>query len=452
MTVWAQEDSVVLDAAHKAGVMIPAPCGGRGVCGKCAVKVTKGTPAAPDKEEQTGLKAAPKGVRLACRMRVDGPLAIRPVVAATTSSSAGELVGDEPLVAGVDLGTTSVSAVVVGERSGRQLGRGTVPNKQGMHGADVLSRVAAAMTGNESTIQTAAEESVAEALCVACGSACSCLADVVRVVVAGNSVMASALSGESLEGFSAHPFKAPFEDVGSLRSGWQAGRSLADGFTSMVLPPVASFVGGDTSAALLAAGLIDATETCIMVDMGTNAEIAVAADGVLTVTSAAGGPALEASGIRSGGPYGEGAVTGVRVGDGSEIELDVVGRGAPLWLAGSGLIAAIATLRRLGHLDSSGAMHEDGPLAASFRMDDEVKAVSIGGDPESPDSAHPDRCAGVPASKSWRRRRALPDGQSSSGEAAQGDATRGHRCSRRGGTNSRPRGARRSAGGPGWRD
>lgn len=384
VTVWAEEGSIVLDAAHTAGVMIPAPCGGRGVCGKCAIKVVEGTPPPPDKEEQTGLKAAPPGVRLACRMRVSGPLTTKPVVGVTTSSSGGEPVEDEPLVAGVDLGTTSVSAVVVGERSGRQLGRGTVPNKQAMHGADVLSRVAAAMEGNESAIQSAAEESVAEALCAACGSACSCLDDVVRVVVAGNSVMATALLGESLEGFSAHPFAAPLDAVGSLPSGWQGSRSLVEGFTSIVLPPVASFVGGDTSAALLAAGLIDAIDTCIMVDMGTNAEVAVAASGALTVTSAAAGPALEASGIRSGGPYGEGAVTGVHIGDDSDVELDVVGRGTPLWLAGSGLIATIATLRRLGHLDASGAMHEAGPLAGSFTMDGEIKAVSIGGGSESP--------------------------------------------------------------------
>jgi uncharacterized 2Fe-2S/4Fe-4S cluster protein (DUF4445 family) len=377
VTVWAEEGSFVLDAARAAGVMIPAPCGGRGVCGKCAIKVTQGAPDPPDAEELTGLKLAPKGVRLACRMRVNGPLTIRPVVPATTSVSAGEIAADEPLVAGVDLGTTSVSAVVVGGQSGRQLGRGTVANKQATYGADVLARVAAALEGHDSRIQDAALESIADSMCAACGSACSCLTDVARIVVVGNSVMSSALLGEPLEGFSGHPFTAPFDSVGSLPEGWQGERSLSEKLSTLVLPPIASFVGGDTTAALLAAGLIDADEISILVDIGTNAEVAVAAHGGLTVTSAAAGPALEAAGIKSGGPYGTGAVTEVRSTEAGELQLDVVGGAEPLWLAGSGLMSTIAVLRRLGHIDASGAMHDGGPLEQRFFMDGDIKAVLL---------------------------------------------------------------------------
>jgi uncharacterized 2Fe-2S/4Fe-4S cluster protein (DUF4445 family) len=311
-------------------------------------------------------------------MRVQGPLSVRPLVPAQTSASSGEVVGDEPLVAGVDLGTTSVSAVVIGELSGRQLGRATVPNQQGMYGADVLARVAADMDGQADLLRQAAQSSVTDALCAACGRACSCIEDVVRVVVAGNSVMASALCGESLESFSAHPFEAPFDDVRALPPSWHGELEVSDRLETLVLPPVVSFVGGDTTAALLAAGMIDEEEPTLLVDMGTNAEVAISSRGRLNVTSAAAGPALEAVGTRSGGPYGEGAVVEVGASASGDIDVAVVGGGPPLWLAGSGLISAVAMLRRFGHLDPSGLMCEEGPLGDRFAMDGDIKAFAIG--------------------------------------------------------------------------
>jgi uncharacterized 2Fe-2S/4Fe-4S cluster protein (DUF4445 family) len=379
VTVWAEENTTILDAARHAGVMIPAPCGGRGVCGKCAIKVVAGTVAPPDDEEKVGLDLAPPGVRLACRVKVTGPVTIRPLVAAPSSSATGEALSGETLVAGVDLGTTTVASVVLGERSGRQLGRATVPNKQAAWGADVLSRAASSISGDADRITAAAHESVLESLCAACGSACACLEDVSRVVVAGNSMMAGSALGMELDGLSTHPFDAPFAGAQSLPEGWHGDRSLVQGFESMVLPPIASFVGGDTAAALLAAGLIDSNETCILVDMGTNAEIAVVSRGDLLVASAAAGPALEGGGIRSGGPYADGAVTSVEIDDG-EVRLATVGDVAPLWLSGSGLLSAVAAMREAGVLDASGAFVDAGPLADRFTTVDDVRAIVLAGE------------------------------------------------------------------------
>ena len=53
------------DILAEAGFRIPRPCGGRGICGKCAVDV-KGSISAPDPEEQA------MGVRLACRTILTG--------------------------------------------------------------------------------------------------------------------------------------------------------------------------------------------------------------------------------------------------------------------------------------------------------------------------------------------------------------------------------------------
>ena len=113
-------------------LLMPAPCGGRGVCGSCGVRVISGELAEPDEQESAGLRHAPAGVRLACRARVDRGRA-RSGRSLRSPLETGTGLGwrrSRPLVAGVDLGTTSVAALLVDARSGREVARASVPNRQ----------------------------------------------------------------------------------------------------------------------------------------------------------------------------------------------------------------------------------------------------------------------------------------------------------------------------------
>jgi hypothetical protein len=147
---------------------------------------------------------------------------------------------------------------------------------------------------------------------------------------------------------------------------------------AFVLPPVGGFVGGDALAAAIASGLADADEPMLLVDFGTNAEIVLAGCGPLIVASAAAGPAFEGAGITCGGPAAEGAVTHVAVfGDGS-VELTALGAEEPRWFSGSGIVSAVAELRRLGHIRADGLLVAEGPLHDRFRLVDGVVTVSLG--------------------------------------------------------------------------
>ena len=139
VTVWAQRGCTVLEAARDAGVVLDAPCAGRGVCGGCAVRVLSGSLDAPDEEELAGLRRAPTGVRLACRAAIVGPATLQPVVAHAArgipaASTVGvverEPVASPRLVAAVDLGTSTVASVVIERDSRREIGRGVVANRQ----------------------------------------------------------------------------------------------------------------------------------------------------------------------------------------------------------------------------------------------------------------------------------------------------------------------------------
>lgn len=367
--VWVAPGTTVSQAAEAAGIVIPEPCGGRGVCGSCGVRVVSGALADPDDAELGGLARAPKGVRLSCRARVDTAVVVRPLITNPLSyaRTSQPRTAQRPLVAAVDLGTTSVASVLIDADSGFELARASVSNRQQSTGADVLSRIAAAGEGAGEALRTAAESSILEALDAAASDASVSVSWVSRLVIAGNSAMAGLLCGADVSGLASHPFTAPVygSELGNVRLSGQ----LAPNARITVLGPIASFVGGDTVAAILSSGILQESGPALMVDLGTNAEVVLASGGKLTVASAAAGPAFEGAGITCGGPAAPGAIARVSVVGDSGLEFEVLGGGEPQWLSGSGVLSAVALLRRLGHIDRTGLMVPTGPLQSRFGKD-----------------------------------------------------------------------------------
>lgn len=369
VTVWVDEGTTVLDAARAARVPVPAPCGGRGICGSCGVRVLEGSLVEPDDAEVVGLRRAPAGVRLACRARVAGPVTVRPVVSVTTPPSSvvpGAAVVS--LVAGVDLGTTSVEAAIVDAGTGRELARGSVPNLQHSVGSDVLTRVSAALSGSADQLRDLAAESIAEAIVLACSRAGVATVGLARVAVAANSAMAALLAAADVSTLAAFPFSAPF--AGGPIETPSAIASLAPEVDVLVVGPVGGFVGGDALAATVSAGMLGAARPAMLVDIGTNAEIVLVHPGGVVAASAAAGPAFEGGGVSCGGPAADGAVRSVTIGDDGGVALEVIGGGEPAWFAGSGLVSALASLRRAGHLAPDGLLLSEGPLERRFSRDE----------------------------------------------------------------------------------
>ncbi len=378
ITVWVEPGVTVLQASRDADLILPAPCGGRGVCGSCGVRVVSGRLSEPDPQELQGLRNAPDGVRLACRARVTGPCELRPILAQYRGGTATPEGVLEPLVAGVDLGTTSVAALLVNASTGREVARASVPNRQQAFGADVLTRISAALAGSASELQGAAEASIVSALSAAAALGGVQTRGIERTVIAGNSAMIGLLAGADMAPLATAPFTPP-AGGGELPKESPVRASLAPSASVVVLPPIAGFVGGDALAASIACGFSDAAEPVMLVDFGTNAEIVLAGCGSMIVASAAAGPAFEGSGISCGGPAAEGAVTRVEVDAAGTVELKALGTAEPRWFSGSGVVSAISALRSVGHVRPDGLLVADGPLADRFAAPDNVVTVSLGG-------------------------------------------------------------------------
>ena len=209
VTVWVEQGTTVLDASKRAGLIVAAPCGGRGVCGSCAVRLVSGHLSDPDDVERKSLCNAPGDVRLACRARVDGPCEVRPLLAESPAEPAVSHGVQARLVAGVDLGTTSVAVLLVDAASGREVARAAVPNRQQAFGADVLTRMSAALAGSSAELQEAADLSIASAIAVACELGGVQALGVETLVVAGNSAMIALLMGADVTPLATAPFTAP---------------------------------------------------------------------------------------------------------------------------------------------------------------------------------------------------------------------------------------------------
>jgi uncharacterized 2Fe-2S/4Fe-4S cluster protein (DUF4445 family) len=140
------------------------------------------------------------------------------------------------------------------------------------------------------------------------------------------------------------------------------------------LPSVASFVGADITAGILATGLHKAERPRALIDLGTNGEIAIGCADYLACCSASAGPAFEGSGSASGTRARDGAVDGVRY-DG-ELRWETIGDQPPVGICGSGYIDLIATLEREGVLDKTGRFAPD---AAGVRkaLDEALEYVVV---------------------------------------------------------------------------
>ena len=138
------------------------------------------------------------------------------------------------------------------------------------------------------------------------------------------------------------------------------------------LPLIAGHVGADTAAAYLSQMDTMHSETTLLVDIGTNAEIMLAKDGRVYATSSPTGPAFEGAEISSGVRATYGAIERVRIDkDTLKVRFKVIGCDAwsdepdyemlkmqAVGICGSGIIEAIVALAEAGIIDQSGLFVE----------------------------------------------------------------------------------------------
>jgi len=340
------------------------PCGGHGRCGKCKI-IADGELSPITDTERNALTEheISDGVRLAC---LTYPMGDCKAFSIKTTEEAVLTAGDMPNIpikaafsdygVAIDIGTTTLAARLYGNE-GSLLAEDSALNPQSRWGADVVSRIEAAMGKEASALTKAIREALNSIVSELAEKAEIATEKIDALSVTGNTVMLTLLTGESVEPFSHAPFDVKELFGKTVRAEDIELSKLNRGTPVYLSPCISAFVGADITCAVLSSGVTDA-DTAALIDIGTNGEMALWHRGKLKVTSTAAGPAFEGVGIMHGCRAAVGAIDKVTL-DGCELKAHVLGNTVPHGICGSGLIDAIACMLDGEIIDESGYLDEE---------------------------------------------------------------------------------------------
>ena len=257
----------------------------------------------------------------------------------------------------VDVGTTTLASYLLDLRSGAELAVTSSLNPQKAFGDDVISRCDYARSGGLDELQKLVAGEINRLVESLCAQARVNREDIFQVTAAGNTVMMHLLAGISPENIAQSPFIPAWTHSVDFQAA-ELGLALNRSAVVSLLPCVAGYVGADTSAAMLAAGMREDGDTVLLIDIGTNGEIALSANGRLFACSTAAGPAFEGAHISCGMGGVTGAISQVKVDGG--IKYRTIGNTVAAGICGSGLLDLIAGFLDVGAIDETGRINADG--------------------------------------------------------------------------------------------
>lgn len=324
----------LLDSLRQSGVFVNAPCGGNGSCGKCQVTIDG------------------KDV-LACQVTVNRDITVvlprKQTGVILTDGIRTELSPESGTCLAIDIGTTTVVAYLI--ENGEVLAVESRKNPQSAFGADVISRIQYAIKGQASELTAV----------IRC-----CIADITNallsktgkdrlntVCVVGNPAMQQLFLELPVENLTKPPFtpllkKAQIKEGGAYIPTWEGAELL-------IVPNIAGYIGADTVACILAAGMLKTEKMTLLVDIGTNGEMVLGNKDRLVACATAAGPALEGAGITFGMQAAVGAIDRVS----SDFSCHVIGEEKAVGICGSGLLDAVAVALHKGLLNARGRILND---------------------------------------------------------------------------------------------
>ena len=329
----------LLSALRDAHVFLDAPCGGSGKCGKCKVRI--------------GGREA-----LACQISVDSDITVTvPSGLEPNALQAGiharqridpHKEGD---LLAFDIGTTTVVCYLLDGKTGAEKAKSSMLNPQTAFGADVISRIRAALEGELERQTKAIRDAMTGLIIQVCGSAQTAPEQIGVVSVVGNPAMQQLFLGISPENLAAVPFHPALTEAAVVPC--REILPICSHADLLIVPDISGYIGADTLGCVLATELYRQKEITLLVDIGTNGEMVLGNRDRMIACSTAAGPALEGANIQCGMRGTAGAIDHVWQEDG-QLRYSVIGGGTPVGICGSGLIDAIAVSLNTGLLNKRG--------------------------------------------------------------------------------------------------
>ena len=388
----------VFDYADELAVRVATSCGRAGTCHECVVRIDAGSEALCPRTEAERFLNDP--FRLACQAAVIdptadvhfAPLRRQPRVLTASVSARPEKDGAPPdpavtrrggvvyldgecidryhgrmLGLAVDVGTTTVAMELVDLETGATLQVSSFGNPQSFAGSDVMNRVSYDGGEFRGELQAAIVSGINSAILDLGRELGTKRRQIYEVAIAGNSTMRDLVFGVDVQGLGQKPYKSRIEN--QFRAGERDTTALFSRPRPLGLiihpqarvyglPLIASHVGADTAAGLVAMDMSAQSGLAMLVDVGTNTEVVARRGGRMIAASCPAGPAFEGGLVGYGMPAYEGAIERLRWRDGA-FQYRTIGGAAPAGICGSGLIDLLAELRRHGKMTAKGVFTHD---------------------------------------------------------------------------------------------
>ncbi len=258
-----------------------------------------------------------------------------------------------------DIGTTTVSAQLIDLENQKVLSTKATYNKQALFGSDVITRIvfAAKKEGLEK-LHAAVIESMNSLIADFVKELSVDLNDVVCVLCSGNTTMIHLLLSIDPTYIRREPYVPTANFIAAMRVA-ETGININPKGLLYCVPGVSSYVGGDVTAGVLACGMDKSEDINLLIDIGTNGEVALGNKEFMIATSASAGPAFEGSGVTCGMRSSKGAIQKVNI-DAKTFELtfETIGNSKARGICGSGYIDILSQMLEIGLMEKDGKIKE----------------------------------------------------------------------------------------------
>lgn len=254
----------------------------------------------------------------------------------------------------LDIGTTNLVATLCDNVAGNDLLTVQAENPQIAFGSDILTRLHHAMSGRAGELSGTLITGINRLIARLCSEAGFEPKDVHGLTVAGNTVMSHFFLGLDVSTIPVDPF-VPVTRTPGFFTASELGLDIHPRAAVYVFPNAGSYVGGDIVAGILASGLASSDETSVLIDVGTNAEVAIGNRDWILVGAGAAGPALEEGISLIGRRARKGIIYDVSI-TGEDVRCSTFDNAPPEGICGSGMVSLLHELYASGIVDKSGSL------------------------------------------------------------------------------------------------
>ncbi len=282
----------------------------------------------------------------------------------------------------IDVGTCTVVAHLINLNDSKTLDAEATYNSQRVYGEEVTRRIIYSELKGSHKLREAIVNDINNLISTLISKNNVKLHDVMGILCAGNTTMIHLLLGLDPSQIRREPYIPISTSPPPIRAA-EVGIKINSRGLLYCLPSIGSWVGGDTTAGILATQISEAEDTVMLIDIGTNGEIVLGNKEWMVCCSASAGPAFEGSGVKHGMRAAEGAIERIKILDGGEVKYSTIDGVKPKGICGSGLIDSMAELFKAGFINRSGKLNPEATNRIRERNGELEFILVPGGETES---------------------------------------------------------------------